>query len=221
MSTDKVPTMSRWYYGVEMLHELHDHFGSWTEVSRAVLGDGDNPGWAKTATKYRFNMKESHIQEMEKLLAPPKEKKAPTGERLTPDQRERYKEILGLLFDKHGWTNEQIGDALGISGSAVSRSRLHGGGMVKRLTRAQHVLDQVEAQPRPTEPKEQDVSWAEDVVTPRLSRVEQALKYAKGLQVQLMKLQEGEIRVIADAYRTLELATINIIKGLEIDDQED
>lgn len=211
---------SRWLYATEMLESLHETLGSWTEVSRAVLGHGDSPGWAKESMSYRTNVKPHHVRAMEKLLAPPS--RAPEGDAsgkyLSEDQKKAYKEILGRLFHEYKWTNAEIGEALGITPNAVYTARKFGGGTVARLTRAQQIIDRLgrDAPPEVVEEKEEPTLSLGDLEAGLTLARETAVALAEHLH----SLRNGLPRAFARQITRLARLAEQIDKELDLEDEE-
>lgn len=140
---------SRWHYARHLLYEVHRTLGSWTEVSRAVLGHGDSPGWAKEAMSFRPIVAEHHIKSLEELIAPTKRKGrgGPRGSKLSPEQQVLFKDKVNQLATKYQWTLAEIADALGVSVTAVSAYKRSGAGTVERMRLLDSILHDLENPP--------------------------------------------------------------------------
>lgn len=147
---------SRWLYGRACMEKLRETL-SWTEISRAVRGHGDAPGWANEAYQYPNMMADRDVDRLDELVSGPTEKDRGNrivDARLTADGRRAYAALLRKLIDRHGWTKEQIAHALGYAGgSGVNEALKTGGGMLSRLTKLQSIVDLVEAEARTDDAK--------------------------------------------------------------------
>ena len=146
----KVP-YSRWLYGRALIGRLRPKM-SWTEISRAVKGHGNSPGWAAEAFQYPNMMSDRDVTGLERLCFPKPANGAGNqleDRRLAPDQQRAYKALLLKLVERHGWSRRQIAVALGYTTNDGVSAALHaGGGMLSKLTRAQEIVNGIEQEAR-------------------------------------------------------------------------
>jgi transcriptional regulator with XRE-family HTH domain len=123
---EKVP-YSEWQRGREIIKLLQNQHGmSLTDISRAVKGDGDTPGWADSAYHYRGMMSPAQFRRLAELLADATTKPKPNGNgeiqnrRLTDDENDRFCAMLRTLRDVDGMKQSDIGAVIGVDGSNIT-----------------------------------------------------------------------------------------------------
>lgn len=194
----------RWLYGRALIERLRETT-SWRQLSRAVKGHGDGPGWAQAAYEHPYMMTERDLKKLQQLAAALDggDEKEPGGgmpdKRLTVDQRRAYKKLLRTLRDKHGWTTGEIAAALGYADSnGVLTALRSGGGMLSKLTRVQQIVNAVKAQERETADRDDDADLPdpepeEDAREPERS----------GAAVDVLELPKGDVparlKILADS----------------------
>ncbi len=140
---------TRWLYAKVMLQKLRDKGHSVTEVSRMVKGHGDTPNWSAGALDYREQVNERDIRQLEELTGvpkvPTKRGKPFNAKYLKGPNRHKFSECLSTLREKFGWTNQLIGDALGMTASNVGVCIRQGGGTQAQLNRARNVVAKIRA----------------------------------------------------------------------------
>ncbi len=141
---------TRWLYAKIMITKLRFKKGhSVTEVSRMVKGHGDTPNWSAGAMDYREQVNERDISKLEELTGvpkvPTKRGKPFNAKYLKGDKRTQFSEALSTLREKFGWTNQLIGDALGMTANNVGVCISKGGGTTAQLNRVRNIVAKVRA----------------------------------------------------------------------------
>lgn len=184
----------RWLYGRALLDELRGEH-SWTQISLLVKGHGDSPGWAASSYQHRHLMGERDISKMEELLTQPSANGAGNkvkDQRIPPDQRKKYLDLLSQLREKYGWSMSEIAQALGYKDQTTVYGAIRGGGtgMVSKLTKAQHIIDGLEKEAKLLEEKKQEkLDSANEIDT---TQAERKLKeHLEGSAACLLTMSEG------------------------------
>lgn len=221
LDTNKV-SYSRWLYYVSMIHQVHEMVGSWTEVSRQL---GKDPGFAKQSTSHRSIVGEEDIAALESIVAPRKrkgkgiQKGAKVGTRLSGSQRAEYSKLLAELCAR-GWSDRQIGNAIGLSTAMINVGRNKGGGTVEKLTELRHLFDRITKAERTVVPDGNGPLETEDTVPLTADEYVQIAKHqAAGLLEALvglkMKLPAVARHAVNDVIEMTKVITRRLVEQAE------